>query len=154
MHPAMRLTALTTCLCAPSAMAEDEFGMRLPASLRLFGWLEMELARSFASVGMKRAFGECELGYGGLRSMAHKLEEQMLVGYEWRPIWLIPAVMNSGFGTTGRPGMTLPIQIEPSPYPTSARNASGVSTSSAIAGSSSGTSATASPASSSRRLAP
>ena len=65
----MRLTALTTCLCAPSAMAEDEFGMRLPASLRLFGWLEMELARSFASVGMKRAFGECELGYGGLRSM-------------------------------------------------------------------------------------
>jgi hypothetical protein len=81
------LIALAACFRAPSAiMAEDEFGKRLPASLVLFGWLEMGFARSFASVGMKGAFGESGLGYCGLCSMAHKLEEQTLVRHEWRPI--------------------------------------------------------------------
>jgi hypothetical protein len=40
-----------------SAMARNEFGERLPASLVLLGWPKVGPAGNFASVGMKHAFG-------------------------------------------------------------------------------------------------
>lgn len=97
--------AVATGLAAGAATplkAEDEMGERAPASMVLFGSLEAGPAKTFAAMGVKRAYGEAGLDGSGFRTLttfgvareqayrtpprglATKSEGQALIGYEWR----------------------------------------------------------------------
>ena len=99
-----RLAACIGLVVAPPALADDEVESdeRSPSSIVLFASMEAGPTKSFATIGMKRAWGGAGLDASGFRTMvklgvareqaqdrpphgtAYKSEAQSLVGYEWR----------------------------------------------------------------------
>lgn len=98
---AVRLTAVSAVMFACPAHAEDEPDRRSPLSMVIFGSLEAGPAKTFLSVGLKRALTG-SLADSGFRIMlkagasqeqaerrrphgvTYKSESQALLGYEWR----------------------------------------------------------------------
>jgi hypothetical protein len=98
----MGLALVAGLLASSHAIAEDELGERPPLSMVVFGSLEAGPAKTFASVGLKRALGGTGLDASGFRTMLavgvsreeanrsrphgilYKSGSQVLVGHEWR----------------------------------------------------------------------
>lgn len=96
------LAAFTGTIASYPALAQDEPDERPAISTVLFGSLEAGPVKTFAAIGMKRAFGSGGLDASGFRSMLkigvsgeqarrtrphgtiYKAEAQTLIGYEWR----------------------------------------------------------------------
>ena len=97
-----RLAGFASLLLSQPAWAEEDKPERKSIAMVLFGSLEAGPAKTFASVGMKRAFGTAGLETSGFRALinlgasreqanrnpphgtAYKAEAQTLIGYEWR----------------------------------------------------------------------
>lgn len=93
---------LVAGLVSSHALAEDELGERPPLSMVVFGSLEAGPAKTFASVGLKRALGGTGLDASGFRTLLavavsreeanrsrphgilYKTGSQVLLGHEWR----------------------------------------------------------------------